>query len=296
MTEPTLLPEPVRTWAEKKLGTLGPAPGSSADGPSRGSWRVVRADDNARFVIKIARTPAGYTRETFAYRHAVSALGAGNAPRLLATFPSHLALLLTDLPGLPLPGPRMKPAALRRIHWRSGALVARLHHAGRPTAADHEEATTALSRLADDAGPHLDAAEDRLSTDEQKLVLLLMDRLRILGRLPLGFVHGCLESGLVRGPEAHLSLRDFEESGFAPAVVDFARLACGPWLARPRLRNDFFSGYGRALSTDERLALRALTALHAVRTLAAAGSGPGHRQAAEDARVVLARLDEEVTP
>ncbi|MEU9404088.1 aminoglycoside phosphotransferase family protein [Streptomyces sp. NPDC048281] len=295
MTDSTLPPQPVRMWAEKKLGTLAPAHSNSPQ-RSPGSWCVVRAGDNARFVIKIARSGERYTRETFAYRHAVAALGAGNAPRLLATFPSHLALLFTDLPGRPLPELHVPLTALQRIHWRSGALVARLHRAGKPTAADHQDASAALSRLADDVRPYLDAAQEQLSTEEQKLVLLLTDRLRVLGRLPVGFVHGGLESSLVWGPQAHLSLRDFEEARFAPIVVDFARLACGPWVARPRLRHDFFSGYGRALSTDERFALRALTALHAVRTLAADGCAPGHRQAVENARLVLARLNEEVKP
>ncbi|MEV5843717.1 phosphotransferase [Streptomyces sp. NPDC051985] len=295
MTDSTLLPEPVRMWAEKKLGTLAPAHSDSPH-PSPGSWGVVRSGDNARFVIKIARSSECYTRETFAYRHAVAALGAGNAPRLLATFPSHLALLFTDLPGRSLPDLHVKLTALQRIQWCSGALVARLHRAGKPNDADHQDASTALSRMADDIRPYLDSAQERLSTDEQKLVLLLTGRLRVLGRLPVGFVHGGLESSLVWGLQAHLSLRDFEEARFAPVVVDFARLACGPWVTRPRLRQDFFSGYGRALSTDERFALRALTALHAVRTLAADGGAPGHRQAVKNARVVLTRLNEEVKP
>ncbi|MFF2131238.1 hypothetical protein ACFVW1_38950 [Streptomyces olivochromogenes] len=255
---------------------------------------MVGAGDKARFVIKIARTHEGYARETFAYRHAVPALGAGNAPRLPSTFPSLLALLLTDPPGLPLPDLHVKAAALQRIHWRCGALVAQLHRAGKPTAADQQEASTAMSRLADDVRLHLDAAGDRLSTDEQTLVLHLADRLHVLGRLPLGFVHGCLERSLVWGPKAHLSLRDFEAAGFAPVVVDFARLTCSPRVAHPRLRNDFLSGYGRALSWDERRALRALTALYAVRALAADTTEHGHRQAAEDAQMALARLTKEV--
>ncbi|MEV7391341.1 phosphotransferase [Streptomyces sp. NPDC091215] len=294
MTDPFLLPEPVRDWAEKTLGALVPVRDASLDVTPRSSWPVVRAADNARFVIKIARTSEGFTQETFVHRHVVSALGAGSAPRLLATLPSHLALLLTDLPGLPLPDLQVKFAALRRIHWRGGVLVAQLHQAGEATAGDRQEADTAVVRLAQDARLHLDVAGDRLSAEEQKLVAHLADRLSVLGGLPLGFVHGRLDRGLLWGPEAHLSLRDFETAGFAPVVVDFARLACGPWMAHPHLRLDFFNGYGRALSGDERLALRALTALHAVRTLAADGSELGHRRTAEDAHAVLARLTKEV--
>ncbi|WP_217556956.1 phosphotransferase [Streptomyces sp. GbtcB6] len=294
MTESVLLPEPVRIWAERRLGKLHLVHDAAPDASARGVWRVIRSSDRDRFVIKIARNPVGYARETFAYRHAVPALGAGNAPCLLATAPSHLALLLTDLPGTPLTDLHLKVTALRRIHWRCGALVSQLHRAGKPTAADEEEASTAMSRLADDARIQLDAARDRLTTDEQKLVLHLADRLRVLGPLPLGFVHGSLERSLMWGPGAHLFVHSFEAAGFAPTVVDFARLACGPWATHPHLRLDFFNGYGRALKRDERLALRALTALHAVRVLAADGSGHSDRRAAESAHMMLARLAEEV--
>jgi hypothetical protein len=217
----------------------------------------------------------------------------GPRPGCWPPFPAHLALLVTELPGAFLPDLHVKVTALQRIHWRSGVLAAQLHRAGKPTAAAHREACTVLSRLAEDAALHLGAAGGRLSTDEQKLVLHLADRLRVLGRLPLGFVHGALESSLVWRPQAHLSLRDFEASRFAPVVVDFARLACGPWVARPRLRHRFFDGYGRPLSEDERLALRCLMALHAARTIAD-GREYGPRQAQDDARFVLARLNKEV--
>ena len=291
MTDPNLLASPLRSWAEKTLGPLTAVrrlpPGSSP----AAVWQVVRGSDNARFHLKTAPSPGAFTRETFAYRHAVPALGPGNAPRLVATSARHLAMILTALPGAPLSQARLSETALRTVHWRAGMLVAELHQAGRPTPTTRREASAFLSRLADAAARHADAAGDQLSAAERQFVTALADHLRVLDRLPLGFVHGGgIEAGLRWSGAARPALQDFDRARFAPVVVDFVHLDCVLWAERPLLRAAFFDGYGRAPGAEEQQALRCLTGLHAVRSLAE-GSTCGDRAAA---RTVLDRLKSEV--
>ncbi|MEV0741701.1 aminoglycoside phosphotransferase family protein [Streptomyces sp. NPDC050549] len=294
MTDPNFLASPLRSWAEKTLGPLTGVrrlpPGSSP----AAVWHVVRGSDNARFHLKTAPSPGAFTRETFAYRHAVPALGPGNAPRLVATSARHLAMILTPLPGTPLSQARLTETALQTVHWRAGMLVAELHQAGRPTPTARREASAFLSRLADAAARHTDAVGDQLSSAERKFVTSLADHLRVLDRLPLGFVHGGgVEAGLRWSGAARPALQDFDRARFAPVVVDFVHLAHGPWAERPRVRAAFFEGYGRTPSAEEQQALRCLTGLHAVRSLAG-GLVREDRAAADTARTVLDRLKSEV--
>lgn len=295
MTDPALLPTLLRVWAENTLGLLGSVrrlpPGAS---PAT-VWYVVRASDNARFHLKTAPSPWAYTRETFAYRHAVPALGPGNAPRLVATSARHLTLILTALPGVPLPQVKLTEAAQKNVHWRAGMLVAELHQAGRPSTTARREASALFSRLADASTRHVDAAGDWLSEEDQKFVVVVADHLRVLDRLPAGLIHGgILESSLRWSGPSRLALADFERSRFAPVVLDFVHFAYRQWADRPRVRAAFFDGYGRTLGVEERQALRCLTGLHAVRSLA--GSRARADQAAADAaRTVLDRLKSEVS-
>ncbi|MEU9428349.1 phosphotransferase [Streptomyces sp. NPDC048342] len=295
MTEQHPLPAPVRAWAERTLGPFAAVRTITANPTLTRAWHVLRAGDGARFHVKISRNPLAFTRETFAHRHAVPALGAGAAPRLLATSAAHLALIVTALPGTPLAQLRLKEATLKTAHWQAGFLLAQLHQAGRRTSTAPHDAPTILPRLADDAARHLDTAGDRLSTDEQKLVMDLADRLRVVGRLPLGFIHGGTPSAsLLWSADAQLALLDFESARFAPVVLDFVDLACGPWITQPRLRTAFFTGYGRALGQDERLALRCLMALTAARSLAEARE-LGDRLAVDACTAVLNRVQAEVS-
>ncbi|MFF7475929.1 phosphotransferase [Streptomyces sp. NPDC008092] len=295
MTAQQSPPAPVLAWAERTLGPLAVLRGAAAGPQHARTWHVVRTGDGGRFHVRVAPDPGAFTRETFAHRHAVPALGPGAAPRLLATSAAHLALIVTALPGTPLDRLRPATAMLRTVHWRAGFLLAQLHQAARRTGTAHHDAPTDLSRLADEAARHLGTVGDRLSADEQKRVMALADRLGFVGRLPLGYIHGgALGSSLLWTADAQLALGDFESARFAPVVLDFVDLACGPWTAQPRLRTAFFTGYGRTLGHDERLALHCLTALTAARRLAEARA-LGDRAAADACEAVLDRVNHEVS-
>ncbi|MFF5304796.1 phosphotransferase [Streptomyces sp. NPDC013161] len=289
------LSAPLRTWAENTLGPIAAVRPLLPGATPTPVWYLVRGSDNARFHLKIALSSGAFTRETFAYRHAVPALGPGSAPRLVATAARHLALILTALPGTALRQVRLTESAQKTVHWRAGMLVAELHQAGRPTTTARREASAFLSRLADAAERHADGAGDLLSAEDQKFAMVLAGHLRVLDRLPLGFIHGRgLESGLRWSGTSRLALQDFDRSRFAPVVVDFVHLAYGLWADRPRVRTAFFDGYGRTLGAEERQALRCLTGLHAVRSLAE-GLVRADQAVADAARAALDRLKSEVS-
>ncbi|GHI10467.1 hypothetical protein AQI88_30870 [Streptomyces cellostaticus] len=294
MTEPDTLPDSLRAWAQGALGSFTATPVATAgDGSVGRLWEAVRHQDAARFFVKIAYGPASYTRETFAYRHAVPALGCGRAPRLQASSAERLALIVTAAPGTPLARLHLADGALEAAHRKAGALLCQLHQAGRPAGAGRPEASTALRRAADATAEHLEAAGNWLSPQEQQVVLSRADELRVVGRLPLGYIHGdAQESHLMwAGRTQPPALIDFGRSRFAPVVQDFVPLACGTWADRPRLRTAFFQGYGRALSREEQRALDCLMALYAARCLAWGRARNAPEAAARGRRVIDRLMD-----
>ncbi|MEV6485246.1 phosphotransferase [Streptomyces sp. NPDC051576] len=270
MSGATTLPDSVRAWAESVVGpltSLDDAPSAACSSPSR-VWEVTagRQGGGDRFWVKLAASPLAFTRETFAHRHAVSYLGPGRAPRLTATSAQHLALITTTVPGTPLSALTATGAALEAVHRKAGALVAQLHQAGKPTRAAREEAGRALRHTADRAERSVRAAGEQLPPAEREFMLAHTAGLRDAGRVPLGYIHGGLDEHALRwsGVRAPLALVDFQRARFAPVVLDFVPLACGPWVGQPRLRTAFFTGYGRRLLPEEKRALYCLTALRAV--------------------------------
>ncbi len=285
------LPDSLDDWARRTVGAFGTVRDISVDASGSGRvWELTRPDRTARFVLKTARGPAAYRAETFAYRHALPALPTGGAPQLLDSEATHLALLLTAVPGHPLRELRLPPAEEREAYRQTGALLARLHTAGDLTPRHRAEARDEL-----DAAPHalerlLHRCGDRTTRRERALARALVGDLPHLGPLPLALVHGDLQPRNVMWSAAgQASLIDFERTRFAPAVLDFVRLASGPWADRPALRAAFLAGYGRRPGPEERHALRCFAALDAAGALVW-GSEQGDDEITARGRRTLDRL------
>ncbi|MFF2025582.1 phosphotransferase enzyme family protein [Streptomyces sp. NPDC058171] len=263
------LPDTLDAWARRAVGAFdtvrdvsAPTPGSSR------VWELTRPDRTTRFIIKIARDPARYRAETFAYRQAVPAVPAGGAPLLLDCGAEHLALLLTALPGRPLRELRLPTVEEREAYRQAGALLARFHTAAEPTPARRAEARDELDGAPHRLERHLHMCGDRVTARERALVRGLVADLPHIGPLPLAFVHGDVQPGnLMWSAAGNAAWIDFERARFAPAVQDFVRLAAGPWADRPALRAAFLAGYGRRPGPTERHALRCLAALDAIGSL-----------------------------
>ncbi|MFE2163941.1 phosphotransferase enzyme family protein [Streptomyces sp. NPDC059447] len=269
MKKPKQLPAELRWWAEQHLGPIVTLRDTSHDRPSSRVWEL-GCDKSVRHYLKISPNENFFTRESLAYRSAVPALGHSRAPQLVDSRAEDLALLLTAVPGVPVKGSPLIAAEQRAVHRQVGTLVARLHEAGEVRGAARADAETALDAAADGAEKHLARAGDRLSPGEQQLVRDYAERLRGVGRVPVGYIHGDNQprNWLWSRPDRRLALVDYEQSRPAPVVQDLVILATAEWVDHPDRMRAFFQGFGRRLTESERYALRYLTALDAVSCLA----------------------------
>ncbi len=203
-----------------------------------------------------------------AYRHIVPALGHTRAPHLIDSRAQDLALLLTKAPGTPAKELGLNAAEWRTVHQRAGALCARLHEAGELNRADRVEAEASLNAASDGAEKHLARAGNRLTGDEQQLIRDHAARLRRVGPVPVGFIHGDNQPRNWLFSPAGVALVDFERTRPAACVQDLVILTVTQWLEHPDRRQLFLQSYGRPLTDAEQHALTCLTALDAVNCLA----------------------------
>ncbi|MFJ5733991.1 phosphotransferase [Streptomyces microflavus] len=294
MREKKQLPETVRHWAEQRVGPVAPVRDASHDWDRSRVWELA-GPSGARWYVKVSPSAKFFTRETRAYRHVVPALGHSRAPQLIDSRPEDLAMLLTVAPGAPAPGLDLSAASWRSVHEQAGLLCARLHEASELDSGDQAEADEALRAAADGVEKHLGRAGDRLTGDEQQLVRDYAARLRRVGPVPVGYVHGDNQPRNWLWSGSAIALVDFERTRPAARVQDLTILAATEWLDHPDRERSFLRGYGRGLTGAERYALRCLTALDAVNCL---GWGPdnGDPEVTARGRRTLDRLMREDRP
>ncbi|MFF5962782.1 phosphotransferase [Streptomyces collinus] len=276
------IPAELRAWAEQRIGSAVDVRDVSHDRPASRVW-ALECSHGVRRYVKVSPSDTFFTRETRAYRHVVPALGQGRAPQLIDSRAEDLALLLTAVPGHPVPATNLSAAEQRAALLQAGTLLARLHQAGEIKGPDRIEAGTALGLAADGAEKHLARAGDRLTEPERQLVRDHADRLSRVGPVPVGFIHGDNQprNWMWSRPIRQLALIDYERTRPAALVQDLVILAATEWLDHPDREHAFLQGYGRLLTDAERFALRCLIALDAVNCLA---WGPDHNDPEVTAR------------
>ncbi|MHC3391042.1 phosphotransferase enzyme family protein [Streptomyces lavendulocolor] len=288
------LPTAVRRWAEQRIGPVVAVRDASHDWHRSRVWELT-GEGGACWYVKVSPSVRFFTRETRAYRGVVPALGHGRAPRLLDGCADDLALLLTMAPGAPVPGLGLTSAQWRTVHAQAGMLCARLHEAGALAPHDRAEAAASLAAAADGAEKYLGRTGDRLSGDEQQLVRDYAARLRRVGPVPLGYIHGDNQPRNWLWSPAGFALVDFERTRPAARVQDLVILAVSEWLDHPDREQAFLQAYGRELTGAERGSLRCLTALDAVNCLAW-GPDNDHSEVTARGRRTLDRLMKEDRP
>ncbi|MEU9254473.1 phosphotransferase [Streptomyces sp. NPDC048270] len=261
------LPAAVQEWAEQRVGPVVSVRDASHNWDRSRVWELEGADGVHRYV-KVSPSEKFFTRETRAYRHVVPALGHSRAPSLLDSRAQDLVLLLTAVPGVPAKDLDLAAGDWRAVHRQAGALCARLHEAGALNRTDRAEAEASLGAAADGAETYLARAGDRLTGDEQQLIRDHTARLRRVGPVPLGYIHGDNQPRNWLWSEAGLALVDFERSRPAARVQDLVILSATQWVDHPDRKKAFLQSYGRTLTDAEQQALRCLTALDAVNCLA----------------------------
>ncbi|MEV6581400.1 phosphotransferase [Streptomyces sp. NPDC051582] len=288
------LPAALQHWAEQQVGPVVSVRDASHDWDRSRVWDL-EGERGVHHYLKVSPSVKFFTRESRAYRHIVPALGHTRAPHLIDSRAQDLALLLTAVPGAPAKELGLDVAGWRTVHQQAGALCARLHEAGELNRGDRLEAEASLDAAADGAEKYLARAGDRLNQDEQQLIRDHAARLRRVGPVPVGYIHGDNQprNWLV---SAHgLALVDFERARPAARVQDLVILATTQWADHPDREKAFLRSYGRELPDAERHALRCLTALDAVNCLAW-GPDNGDAEVTARGRRTMDRLMREGRP
>lgn len=224
-------------------------------------WEVTTADER-HFYLKQHQSERFHSREVAAYREWTAALGAGRAPRLLASDPDLRAILITAVPGKIALAPHVRESDEREIYRQAGMLLRRLH-----TAAAGDELASGAVRVAERAERHITQAGTLLAPEDAELVRHHAAHLKeTVQALPVVPTHGDAQAkNILWDPrQRQAALIDFERAEPGLAVRDFVRLEYGAWDGRPGLREAFLDGYGRLLTAEEESALRDLAALDAV--------------------------------
>ncbi|MCX5275403.1 phosphotransferase enzyme family protein [Streptomyces virginiae] len=261
------LPALLLRWAEERIGAVSAIRDASHDWDRSRVWEL-EGMGGVSWYLKVSPSEKFYMRESRAYRDVVPALGHTRAPQLVDSQARDLVMLLTAVPGAPAKELGLEVVEWRAVHRQAGVLCARLHEAGELESADRGEAEASLDAAADGGEKYLARAGGRLTEDERQLIRDYAARLRRVGPVPVGYIHGDNQPRNWMVSEGVLALIDFERARPAARVQDFVILTATQWADHPDREKAFFRGYGRSLTDAERQALRCLTALDAVNCLA----------------------------
>jgi hypothetical protein len=228
---------------------------------------VLRLRDaaGAAWIVKRHGDRGRHAAEVFAYRHWVPALGS-NAPRLIAVSDPMATVILSAVPGEPAPWPAADAGVLseaaRRAevaqHRRAGVLL-RLFHQARPPVQWGNFGAAKVAEfdvLAPLASALLGKRELALARTE---VEALID-LPCPGLVPCHRDY-TPRNWVVSGTAQYVL--DYELARLDVWLADLSRLHLGIWATRPDLQGAFLTGYGRQLSSTDRLILHGCAILTA---------------------------------
>ena len=255
------LPGPFAALARQVAGELTDVTDCSWQRDSSAVWRLTGACGGCWY-LKRHSSGRFHAREVAALRGWARVLGPGCVPELAAADPELLVMVVTAVPGEPAPGLGLGLREEREVHRQAGLLLGRLHESRQ--AAD---AGADVSRLAGRVDGYLDEAGGLLTPAQRALVRECAGRLAWLGpRVPAVASHGDFQPrNWIWDPgSGRLGVIDWERAEPAAAIRDLVRLEYGPWDRRPDLREQFFAGYGRALTPEEREMLACYAVLDAL--------------------------------
>ncbi|QWC86347.1 aminoglycoside phosphotransferase family protein [Nocardioidaceae bacterium] len=248
----------VHAWLREQAGayTLLERPGATDAGEASGR-RLWRLDTTrwGRVVVKVEPRPQAWRAEVRAYERWIPKMQ-GRAARLLAHDEDLSAIVLTELPG------EEPVLAGFPVYRRAGRLLRMLHQT---MPERHREGSPGAAAQAQRL---LVAARDHVSQEERDFVERRAAMLVEEPETRAVPTHGDYRPrNWLLGPHGTLRVLDFGASGWAPASVDFALLAHGPWQRRPKTRQAFLRGYGRELTDREEQAVVSRGSLLALREI-----------------------------
>lgn len=254
------LPGPFAALASQVAGQVTDVTDCSWHRDSSAVWRLTSASGS--WYLKRHSSGLFHAREVAALRNWAPTLGPGRVPELAAADPEILVMIVTAVPGEPVPGLQLSSRDEQQVHWQAGRLLRRLHEIRPATTADED-----VGRLTSRVDEHLDHVGGLLSPAQRGLARECASRLTRLGpKVPVVASHGDFQprNWLWDTASARLGVIDWERAEPAAAIRDVARLEDGPWDGKPGLREHFFAGYGRDLTPEEDEALFCYAVLDAL--------------------------------
>lgn len=214
--------------------------------------REIVAGDGTVHIGKAHRRVAKFAAELHAYRLWVPVLER-RAPRLLAVDEPSQAMIMTRVPGKPVPDDG--DAAIHR----SAGEILRQFHAGGAAMPDGAYVETERRRLES----WLERARPGLLTDKE--IATARHAVEFLADAPDPALVPCHCDWQPRNwlvdHAGSLHVIDFEHARLWPWWADLTRLWWAEWSRHPGLAEAFFAGYGRALDQTEARCLQAASAI-----------------------------------
>jgi Ser/Thr protein kinase RdoA (MazF antagonist) len=206
-----------------------------------------------------------YEAEVAAYRQWVPALS-GHAPRLHAADAGRSVIIVTAIPGEPVPWPASDPFAMpdtdrvaeEALHREAGVLLRQFHDAQPPLPCDDWGAAkiAEFDRLMPMASQLLSKRDLALTRADVET----LSGLSCPGQVPCHRDY-TPRNWLVRDGVQYVI--DFEHARLDVWLADLARLHLGIWPDRPDLKRAFLVGYCRQLSDTDHAILQGVAALTA---------------------------------
>ncbi|MFF0433878.1 phosphotransferase [Streptomyces sp. NPDC004327] len=275
----------VRDFVEGAVGRITRWSDASWARDTSQVWRVTGAGGGMWFV-KVHQNTKFHARETAALRSWVPGLG-GAGPRLVATDPDHLAIVVTAVEGRPLHGAVLTGAEENSVFRSLGVLAARIHASPLPSSPPAVAPVTRAERYVK-VDRHLGAARPHLAPGDEEHVRAVVERAVALEQLPLVVTHGDFQiRNILRAADGSLRVVDFERSEPQPVVRDLVRLL-DHFDGREDLCQAFFDGYGRPFTALEQAHLATEAVLDAVSGIGY-GTAHGDPELVERGRRTLAR-------
>ncbi|MFF4989729.1 aminoglycoside phosphotransferase family protein [Streptosporangium saharense] len=226
-----------------------------------------------------------FHRETYAYATWIPHLS-DLAPKMIAADPATRSLLLSLLPGKSADRLPSGSLAERCAHRSAGAALRELHRI-LPVESGGAVPAYLAGRVRWWAGRAY--AADLISKPEHRTLLTRADTLATL-TMDGAICHLDYQPrNWLVGQDSVVRVLDFEHARLDARVRDFARLEHRHWRLDPRLREEFFTGYGRAPNEAEHDLLTRFGVIEALTALVR-GHERGDSRLAVHGRTLLNQL------
>lgn len=179
------LPAPFAALARQVAGQITDVTDCSWQRDSSAVWRISSASGGCWY-LKRHSSARFHAREVAALRGWAQALGPERAPELAAADPELLLMVITAVPGQPVPELQLSARGEREVHRQAGLLLGRLHESTQAPGAGAD-----VSRLTSRVDGNLDQVGGLLTSAQRTLARDCASRLAWLGpHIPAVASHG----------------------------------------------------------------------------------------------------------